>query len=111
VYDKAVDSGQVRELSARHLGRAGIRGGILGGTLDAGIGAGQDYFAGASRSKLASNAKINFTFGATEGAIVGVAFAVNPIFGVFALAAVFGYEYKYGYKHRYYWKERINSLE
>ena len=111
VYDKAVDSGQVRELSARHLGRAGIRGGILGGTLDAGIGAGQDYFAGASRSKLASNAKINFTFGATEGAIVGVAFVANPIFGVFALAAVFIYEYKYGYKHRYNWKERINSLE
>jgi hypothetical protein len=34
-------------------------------------GAGQDYFAGASRSELVSNAKVNFAFGATEGVIEG----------------------------------------
>jgi len=30
-------------------------------------GAGQDYFAGASRSELVSNAKVKFAFGAIGG--------------------------------------------
>ena len=111
VYDKAVDSGQVRELSARHLGRAGIRGGILGGTLDAGIGAGQDYFAGASRSKLASNAKVNFIFGAAEGAFVGTAMAINPVVGGVALVLVYLFERNTGKKLRDKIKYTLNSLE
>ena len=111
VYDKAVDSGQVRELSARHLGRAGIRGGILGGTLDAGIGAGQDYFAGASRSKLASNAKVNFIFGAAEGAFVGTAMAINPVVGGVALVLVYLFERDTGKKLRDKIKYTLNSLE
>jgi hypothetical protein len=32
-------------------------------------GAGQDYFAGASRSELVSNAKVKFAFGAIGGYI------------------------------------------
>ena len=109
VYDKAVDSGQVRELSARHLGRAGIRGGILGGTLDAGIGAGQDYFAGASRSKLASNAKVNFIFGAAEGAIVGLATAFAGPVGFIASVTIIGFiEYKSDFRHTA--KNQSNSL-
>ena len=111
VYDKAVDSGQVRELSARHLGRAGLRGGILGGTLDAGIGAGQDYFAGASRSKLASNAKVNFIFGAAEGAFVGTAMAINPVVGGVALVLVYLFERNTGKKLRDKIKYTLNSLE
>ena len=109
VYDKAVDSGQVRELSARHLGRAGIRGGILGGTLDVCIGAGQDYFAGASRSKLASNAKVNFIFGAAEGAIVGLATAFAGPVGFIASVTIIGFiEYKSDFRHTA--KNQINSL-
>ena len=109
VYDKAVDSGQVRELSARHLGRAGIRGGILGGTLDVCIGAGQDYFAGASRSKLASNAKVNFIFGAAEGAIVGLATAFAGPVGFIASVTIIGFiEYKSDFRHTA--KNQSNSL-
>ena len=111
VYDKAVDSGQVRELSARHLGRAGIRGGILGGTLDAGIGAGQDYFAGASRSKILANAGSNFTVASLEGAFVGTAMAINPVVGGVALVLVYLFERNTGKKLRDKIKYTLNSLE
>ena len=109
IHGKAVDTGQIQELSAKNLKRAGIRGGILGGTLDAGIGAGQDYFAGASRSKLVSNAKVNFTFGAAEGAIVGLAFAANPVIGIAAIIGVGLYEYYYSDRDKI--KKRRNSLD
>ncbi|ASS37606.1 RHS repeat-associated core domain-containing protein [Mogibacterium pumilum] len=109
IHDKSVDTGQIQELSAKNLKRAGIRGGILGGTLDVGIGAGQDYFAGASRSKLASNAKVNFTFGAAEGAIVGLAFAVTPVIGIAAIIGVVLYEYYYSDRDKI--KKRLNSLD
>ena len=111
MYDKAVDSGQVRELSARHLGRAGIRGGILGGTLDAGIGAGQDYFAGASRSKILANAGSNFTVASLEGAFVGTAMAINPVVGGVALVLVYLFERNTGKKLRDKIKYTLNSLE
>ena len=96
---------QIQELSAKNLKRAGIR----GGTLDAGIGAGQDYFAGASRSELVSNAKVNFAFGATEGAIVGLAFAANPVIGIAAIIGVGLYEYYYSDRDKI--KKRLNSLD
>ena len=109
IHDKSVDTGQIQELSAKNLKRAGIRGGILGGTLDVCIGAGQDYFAGASRSKLASNAKVNFIFGAAEGAIVGLAFAANPVIGIAAIIGVGLYEYYYSDRDKI--KKRRNSLD
>lgn len=58
-------------------------------------GAGQDYFAGASRSELVSNAKVNFAFGATEGVIEGGAFAVNPAIGIAAIIGIGLSEYFY----------------
>ena len=58
-------------------------------------GAGQDYFAGASRSELVSNAKVNFAFGATEGVIEGGPFAVNPAIGIAAIIGIGLSEYFY----------------
>ena len=109
IHDKSVDTGQIQELSAKNLKRAGIRGGILGGTLDVCIGAGQDYFAGASRSKLASNAKVNFIFGAAEGAIVGLATAFAGPVGFIASVTIIGFiEYKSDFRHTA--KNQSNSL-
>ena len=109
IHDKSVDTGQIQELSAKNLKRAGIRGGILGGTLDVGIGAGQDYFAGASRSKLASNAKVNFAFGAAEGAIVGTVSLINPAAGIILGVILFGAEYYLGFRQII--KDKLNSLD
>ena len=58
-------------------------------------GAGQDYFAGASRSELVSNAKVNFAFGATEGVIEGGTGAVNPAIGIAAIIGIGLSEYFY----------------
>lgn len=68
-------------------------------------GAGQDYFAGASRSELVSNAKVKFAFGAIGG---GGTFAVNPAIGIAVIIGIGLYEYFYSERDRI--KKRLNCL-
>lgn len=58
---------------------------------------------------MASNTGVNFAFGAAEGAIIGVATAINPVAGVFALLIIGGIEYFSGFRETT--KDAINSLD
>jgi RHS repeat-associated protein len=100
---------KVKDLSANNIGRSAIKGGITGGVVDAGLGAVDDYYSGASRSKMLTNMGVNFAFGAVEGAVIGAAFAVAPPLGILAIVGVFAYEYTFG--HREMVKDDINSLD
>lgn len=108
-YERDVARGKIRDLSAKNIGKAGLKSGVIGGAVDVGFGLYEDYNGGLSGSKMASNTAVNFTFGATEGAIIGVVTAINPAAGLFALLFIGGVEYFSGFRETT--KDAINSLD
>ena len=108
-YERDVARGKIRDLSAKYIGKAGLKSGVIGGAVDVGFGLYEDYNEGLSGSKMASNTAVNFAFGAAEGAIIGVATTINPVAGLVALLIIGGIEYFSGFRETT--KDAINSLD
>ncbi len=92
----------------KEIAAAGVKGGIIGGVVDSVIGMGTDYYHGASRSKMSSNAAVNFGFGFVEGAVISMVMVANPAAGFLTMGIIWAFELL-GF--RQYVKDSINSLD